>query len=80
MSARKSAEPSPEGIARSNRQRLASEEGARAMADAEKQAVDVRKNMARLRELRQAKEAADATLQASLPASTPTKRKKKLPE
>ncbi|MDE5440899.1 transcriptional regulator [Bradyrhizobium sp. CSA207] len=80
MSARKSAEPSPEGIARSNRQRLASEEGARAMADAEKQAVDIRKNMARLRVLRQAKEAADATLQASLPAPTPTKRKKKLPQ
>ncbi|UPK38999.1 transcriptional regulator [Bradyrhizobium sp. 186] len=79
MSARKSAEPSPEGIARSNRQRLASEEGARAMADAEKQAVDVRKNMARLRELREAKEAADATLQASLPAPTLTKRKKKVP-
>jgi hypothetical protein len=79
MSARKSAEPSPEGIARSNRQRLASEEGARAMADAEKQAVDVRKNMARLRELREAKEAADATLQASLPAPILTKRKKKLP-
>lgn len=48
------------------------------MADAEKQAVDVRKNMARLRELRQAKEAADATLQASLPAPVPTKRKKKV--
>jgi len=79
MSARKSAEPSPEGIARSNRQRLASEEGARAMADAEKQAVDVRKNMARLRELREAKEAADATLQASLPAPTLTKREKKVP-
>ncbi|MDA9451778.1 MULTISPECIES: transcriptional regulator [Bradyrhizobium] len=80
MSARKSAEPSPEGIARSNRQRLAAEEGARAMADAVKQAVDVRKNMARLRELREAKEAADATLQASLPASTPTKRKRKPPQ
>jgi hypothetical protein len=79
MSARKSAEPSPEGIARSNRQRLASEEGARAMADAEKHAVDVRKNMARLRELREAKEAADATLQASLPAPTLTKRKRKPP-
>jgi hypothetical protein len=79
MSARKSAEPSPEGIARSNRQRLASEEGARAMADAEKQAVDVRRNMARLRELREAKEAADSTLQASLPPPILTKRKKKLP-
>jgi hypothetical protein len=79
MSARKSAEPTPESIARSNRQRLAAEEGARAMADVGKQAVDVRKNMARLRELREAKEAADATLQESLPAPTPTKRKKKLP-
>jgi len=49
------------------------------MADVGKQAVDVRKNMARLRELREAKEAADATLQESLPAPTPTKRKKKLP-
>ncbi|HEX9211018.1 MAG TPA: transcriptional regulator [Bradyrhizobium sp.] len=80
MSAKRSAEPSPEGIARSNRQRLAAEEGAKAMADAEKQAVDVRKNMARLRELREAKEVADATLQASLPAPTPTKRKKKQPQ
>jgi hypothetical protein len=79
MSARKSAEPSPEAIARTNRQRLAAEEGVRAMADAEKQAVDVRKNMARLRELRRAKEAADATLQASLPAPAPAKRKKKPP-
>jgi hypothetical protein len=78
MSARKSAEPSPEAIARTNRQRLAAEEGVRAMADAEKQSVDVRKNMARLRELRQAKEAAEATLRASLPAPTPAKRKKKL--
>ena len=78
MSARKSAEPTPESIARSNRQRLAAEEGARAMADAGKQAVDVRKNMARLRELREAKEAADATLQASLPPPTLTKRKRKL--
>jgi hypothetical protein len=80
MSVRKSTEPSPESIARSNRQRLAAEEGVRAMADAEKQAVDIRKNMARLRELREAKQAADATLQASLPTPTPTKRKKKPPQ
>ncbi|UQD75676.1 transcriptional regulator [Bradyrhizobium japonicum] len=78
MSGKKSAEPSPQSIARSDRQRLAAEEGARAMADVERQAVDARKNMARLRELREAKEAADATLQASLPAPTPTKRKGKL--
>lgn len=77
MSAKKSAEPTPEGIARLSRQRLAAEEGARAIADVVKQAVDVRKNMARLRELREAKEAADATLQASLPAPTLTKRKRK---
>jgi hypothetical protein len=80
MSARKSAEPSPESVARTNRQRLAAQEGAQAMLDAEKQAVDVRKNMARLRELRQAREAADATLQASLPTPIPTKRKKKAPQ
>lgn len=80
MSAKKSAEPTPEGIARLSRQRLAAEEGARAIADAVKQAVDVRKNMVRLRELREAKEAADATLQASLPAPTLTKRKRKPPQ
>jgi hypothetical protein len=80
MSARKSAEPSPESVARTNRQRLAAQEGAQAMLDAEKQAVDVRKNMARLRELRQAREVADAILQASLPAPIPVKRKKKPPQ
>jgi hypothetical protein len=78
MSARKSAEPSPEGIARFNRKRLAAEEGARALADVERQAIDVRKNMARLRELRETKEAADATIRASLPAPSPKKRRSKL--
>ena len=79
MSAKKLAEPSPESIARSNRQRLAAEEGARAMADVEMQSIEVRKNMVRLRELREAKEAADATLRASLPAPTIKKRTRKLP-
>ncbi|MBR0688033.1 transcriptional regulator [Bradyrhizobium manausense] len=79
MSARKSAEPSPEGIARLNRKRLAAEEGARAMADAERQAVDIRKNMARLRELRETREAADAIVQA-LPTPSITRRKKKPPQ
>ena len=78
MSARKSAEPSPEVIARSNRRRLAAEEGARALADVERQGIDVRKNMARLRELRETKEAADAALLASLPAAAPKKRGSKL--
>jgi len=78
MSPRKSAELSPEGVARFNRKRLAAEEGARALADVERQAIDVRKNMARLRELRETKEAADATLRVSLPAPSPKNRRSKL--
>ncbi|MDN4999982.1 transcriptional regulator [Bradyrhizobium sp. GCM10027634] len=70
----KSTVPSPEAIARSQRQRLAAEEGARAIADVARQAVEVRKNMARLRELREAKEAADAVVAEALPAS-PLKRR-----
>ena len=57
MAGRKSADPSPESIARADRQRLAAEEGARARADVEQKAIAVRKNMERLRELRLAKEA-----------------------
>jgi hypothetical protein len=53
---KKSDDPSPESIARANRKRLAVEEGARAMADVEKKAIAVRKNMERLRALREAKE------------------------
>ena len=72
-------EPSPESIARSDRKRLAAEEGARALADVERQAIEVRKNMARLREVREAKEAADEAtrIALALPASTPKKRSKK---
>jgi len=70
MSARKPAELSPESIARSNRRRLAAEEGALALADVERQSIEIRKNMARLREAREAKQAADAALQATLPAPT----------
>jgi hypothetical protein len=77
MSASKSAEPSPDSIARSNRRRLAAEDGARALAEVEKQAIDVRKNMARLRELRETREATDATIRASLPALSPRKRRSK---
>jgi hypothetical protein len=58
MTGKKSGDPSPESIARANRQRLAFEEGVRAMADVERQAVAVRKNMERLRALREAKEEA----------------------
>lgn len=78
MSARKPAEPSPESIARFNRKRLAAEDGARALLDVERQATEIRKNMARLRDLRETKEAADAVLLASLPAPDPKKRRSKL--
>jgi hypothetical protein len=61
MVSRKSAEPSPVSIARANRQRLAREEGVRAMADVEKGAIAVRKNMERLRALREAREAEEAS-------------------
>jgi hypothetical protein len=44
-------------IARANRLRLAAEEGARALGEVTKEAIALRKNMARLRELRLAKEA-----------------------
>ena len=76
MVGKKSAEPSPERIARANRQRLAQEEGLRAMADVEQRAVAIRKNMERLRALRQAKEAEEAS---AAPAATgiPKKKRKK---
>ena len=77
MSAKKPAEPSPESIARSDRRRVAAEEGARALADVERQAIEVRKNMARLREVREAKEAADEAIRIALPVPTPKKRSKK---
>ena len=70
-------EPSPESIARANRQRLAAEEGARAMADVERSAATIRKNMDRLRALRQAKEAEDAAHAAANPPPEVTKPAKK---
>ena len=57
MASKKSGDPSPESIARADRQRIALEEGQQAMADIELQAIAVRENMARLRALREAKEA-----------------------
>jgi len=75
MAGRKSAEPSPESIARANRQRLAAEEGARAMADVEQKAVAVRKNMERLRALREAREAEGVRTHVALPITAKKKRK-----
>jgi hypothetical protein len=67
-------EPTPGNVERTERQRLAREEGVRAMADLELQAVNVRKNMERLRGLREAKEAEEARNQTP-PAKTEKKRK-----
>jgi hypothetical protein len=77
MSDKRPASPSPESIARTNRQRLAQEEGARAMADVEKQAAEIRKNMQRLRALREAKEADEVSARPVLPQ--PVKKKRKAP-
>ncbi len=77
MSGKKPAEPSPESLARAKRQRLAQEDGARAMADLERQAIDVRKNMERLRGLREAKEAEAATTQTVAPKGANKKRTKR---
>jgi hypothetical protein len=81
MAGKKSGDPSPEGIARANRQRLAFEEGIRAMADVEREAAAVRKNMERLRALREAREAeaeAVRTEAAAGGATAKTKRKKRV--
>ena len=48
---------SPQQIAKAEKQRLAAEEGARAMEELDREAIAIRKNMARLRELRLAKKA-----------------------
>lgn len=76
MVSMKTAEPSPTSVARANRQRLAREEGVRAMADVEKSAIAVRKNMERLRALREAKEAQEASAPAAVPDLSKKKRKK----
>ena len=78
MADKKSAEPSPESIARAERQRLAFEEGVQAMADIERTAIAIRKNMERLRALREAKEAEEAKTQSTIPVAVEKKRKKGL--
>ena len=67
-------------IARANRLRLAAEEGARAMEEVTKESIAVRKNMARLRELRLAKEAAavgSEIAEGNAPKAKTKKRSKK---
>jgi hypothetical protein len=74
----KKADPSPESIARANRQRLAFEEGLRAMADVERDAAAIRKNMDRLRALREAKKVEDDKIEAAAEKPVAKKRKKKV--
>lgn len=78
MASGKSAEPSAVSVARANRQRLAQEEGVRAMADVEQRAASIRKNMQRLRALREAKEAQEAVVRGSRPDISKKKRGKPL--
>ena len=73
----KPGDQSPAQLARANRMRLAAEEGARAMQDATKEAVAVRKNMAHLREMRLAKEAAAIHAQIAAGNDPNAKRKKR---
>jgi len=49
--------PSPEQAARLERQRLAAEDGAKALQEVASRAIAIRENMARVRSLRLAKEA-----------------------
>ena len=62
-------------VARLERQRLAAEDGAKALEEVAKKAADVRMNMARLRELRLAKEAQEVLTEIA--KSTKTKPKKR---
>jgi hypothetical protein len=69
--------PNSTQAARANRLRLAKEDYARAMEDAQKEAISIRKNMARLKELRLAKEADTVRAQSAAGSDTETKPKKR---
>lgn len=68
--------PSASQLARTERMRVAAIEGAKARADIEAHDVAVRKNMARLRELRLAKEAAEAAQPQPVKAKSSGKARK----
>lgn len=70
----------PEQLARLEKQRAAKIEGAKALAQVDKEYVDVRKNMERLRALRLAKEAEDALNPPVVAARKKAVPKKKLAE
>lgn len=63
MSKNEVGDSSPEYLAKANRQRLSAERAAQAMKDAADKAIAVRENMARLRQLRLAKEEAQVRTQ-----------------
>ena len=67
MTAKRTGEPSPDSVARANRMRLAREEGAQALADANRRAVEVRLNMQRLRALREARLAEETSARTAPP-------------
>ncbi|MBI3699023.1 MAG: transcriptional regulator [Afipia sp.] len=69
--------PSAEQTARKERMRVAAEEGIVAMAEVRSNDVAVRKNMARLRELRLANEAAEAASARAAAAEAPKKKRAK---
>ena len=76
MATKRSDTPSPESVARANRQRLAVEEGRKAMADVEQRSAAVRANMARLRALRETSEAQTRETELTAPAKKKAKGKK----
>ncbi|MGY3446081.1 MULTISPECIES: hypothetical protein [unclassified Bradyrhizobium] len=72
--ARNPPESSPASLALAERKRIAAEEGARAIADVQREAQAIRKNMERLRALREARDveaAANAAPAARLAKRTP---------
>jgi hypothetical protein len=73
MTVKRTGESSPDSVARANRRRVAREEGAQALADANRRAVEVRLNMQRLRALREAR----LTEEASARMAPPPARKKR---
>ncbi|WFU19979.1 transcriptional regulator [Bradyrhizobium sp. CB3481] len=77
MVSRKSGEPSPESIARANRLKIAAEDGKKALVDVERQAIAVRRNMARLRTLREAEEARQIEEKRNQPDAPLAKKKRK---
>jgi hypothetical protein len=76
MASKRSDTPSPESVARANRQRLAAEEGRKAMVDVEQRATAVRTNMARLRALRETNEAQTRESELTAPVQKKAKKKK----